>query len=492
MIILVIPRYHIKRLDAASAVKSAATMIQHLAALGHILYVVVPSKTTDKFSYDFNALFSKGHANIVPVEIRGMLSDTKMGVVPSMDLCRLLTPRTAALPYDAILNFITPLTVPAYRYTLDVGYTRLTPPIITVLGIAALYDYFDRLPAGIRAWYQMWEYLEIGAACFGKVLSSNPTDTYLLRKTIGRRLAPALAKTACKNIISLWQPLSPIADCGERMTRTGNQNKLWKILIVGGFGQAREELGQQAEMTLNAIDHLTRFDNLPLKLYVCTQTAKTQWHTDVCAKFGDRIEIDFNAGRERLAERLRECHFAINCREYDGLNLAFLEQAWAGIPIIWLAGKYSIPWVIEPDRNEFTLEDFVTIRRYEVAQLIGAIRQMTKHYERYCKSAARFAERVKVRHSPDIWRATMQKVLTEEVAAAQAPFIRGRFPALESAFALPDSLTDAAFDTVLTHVKGNMKSGGLSLYSRHWVLCMLRKRGWKEYIKDEQLRVKRG
>jgi len=470
----------------SSPLKWAGTIARNLADDGITIYFAMPH-TSDGYRYDFEALVSRGHQNIIPFPVT-ITSDTKLGLLAwGMDLLKLLTPRTSPIPFDAVITPCSAMVVPMYRCLTDAVYSRITPAVITILDVAASYDEFNRAPIGIQEWYQQWEYLEAGAALFGKVITGNPYDYGVVQRVYKKLFSLSRLKIAMSNLHMFWQPVAPVVDFTPRTAP--QEGAEWKALAVGGFGTSREEMHEQAEMMVEAMEYFQRFTKLNMKLYVCTQTPPTTWHDEVQRRLGDRIEINFNPPRDRFQELMRTCHFAINCRKYDGVNLAFLEQAIAGIPIIWCDSPYFRGWVYG---GGFEETRFATVKSFDTAQLVVAIQKIIQNYPKACEVAEKFSRHVQKRHDAGVWRENMRKILTEAVQQAQQRFWNGNFDVMNSAFARAvKEVQECSFEELQKQIAQYTKTNILSLYGKHWILCMLRRHGLVEFVKNGELFLRR-
>lgn len=389
----------------------------------------------------------------------------------SEDLHKYLTTRRSPLPYDLILNWNTQMTVGMQRMLRDGGYGGTEPAVITFFELALSEKEWRRNPAGDSAWLRSMEILEAYCASFGPCVFSSPYNAQLFKVQMRRIMSPAYQRTGLRNVYHKWRPESPPSIPHHHKWQ---RSKPFYLMIAGGFGNEREGIPKQAEVTIDALKKLNAMGE-DIRLIVCSTSAETEWTKKVLR--GAKAFVDYYHLPDNYHELWMKAHVGVSLRELDdGPRIVFTEYMMSGKPLIWLNNKYSEGWTDPGNLTPFYVESVA------VPELVTMILQIRDEYKTAAQKAYTWAcDVVYERHSDREVRASLMPLIDEVVKKSEGVFNGKNFKVFEPVFKRLDkkNIRPVDFDTLFT--KLNEACGkSFGMYSRLWVAKMLKRYAHKE------------
>ncbi len=448
-----------------------------LALQGCNVYVVLPRFEESAYKYVLEDL-PNWHESFMPVYAT-LVKDHQTGVgVYSNDLLDLLVARRARVPYDVVLNANTPMGIGMHKPLCEAGYSGVNIPVLNVIDNAASYKEWSKNPIGDREWYRYWEILEALCCVSDRATLGNPYDYNLVKTQIKRILSPSLAKKAINNLHFQWIGVSPIQDLTHH--QPPKRNEPWVVLLNGGFGTGREELGSQTQAFIDAAKILYPLHGKKIRLVVSTGTHRSDAVDKMLEGTSEFLKIIRNPPRDVYLKIVERAHIGINIREVnDAIFASWTELMMSGKPTLWLNNNYQRLWVPRS-------MDIMSVPTCEGKALATAILSVIKQYKKCAETAYEWGVEASKRHSLEEWGTEFKRILTMMVHEAEEGFQRRKFANYDDTF---KSFKSDSFANL--YKKLNKKANGsFSLYSTAWVLKMMRSHGRKAFVENGELWIK--
>jgi len=444
-----------------------------LALQGCNVYVVLPRKEESGYKYVEEKL-PNWHESFMPVYVT-LVKDHQTGVgVYSKDLLDVLVGRRARIPYDVVLNANTPMGIGMHKPLCEAGYSGVKIPVLNVIDNAASYAEFAKNPIGDREWHKYWEILEALCCISDKATLGNPYDYNLVKRQIKRILSPSLAVKAINNLIFQWIGASPI----QPLTLHESPKKgPWIVLLNGGFGTGREELGSQTEAFIDAAKTIYPIWGDKVKFVVCTGTHRSDAVDAMLQGTSEFLKVIRNPPRDQYLKIVERSHIGINLREVnDAIFASWTELMMSGKPTMWLGNKYQKLWVPES-------MNILSVPNCNGTALAAALMGVMNNYERCAEVAYEWGKDACERHSLEAWGSKIKRTLVMMVHEADEGFNGRKFANYTATF------KDFKSDSFANLYKSLNKkaNGSFSMYSTAWVLKMMRRFGRKAFVKNGEL-----
>jgi hypothetical protein len=475
--VLVLPRNHFLGSTYSGGVRWTLGQAKALCEAGCNVYIVLPKKEDCSYKYTEEDL-PNWDSRFIPVYTT-TIKDHRSGVeVYTPDLLRLIVTRQSKYPYDIVLNHNTSMAIGMHKPLTETGFSQTKIPVFSVINNAASYKEFSKHPIGERDWYRYWEILEALSCYADGATIANKYDYNLMVRQIKALLAPSVALKALNNFHFIWGPIYPIVK--PKKHKWDKSHGKFLVLLTGGFGKGREEYQNQAEAAVNGVK-VAYAQGANVHLVVCTNSPKSQWTEELLKGTEKYVKVYRNPDPKTYRKIFDACHMGINVRDVnDAISLSLLELMISGKPIIWYDHKYMRPWIEPPDFMP------CKVKSLDPGEVGSSILFCRENYETISKKAYDFAEIIQKRHDPLKWGETMKGILSDKVSEADEKFNKSKFTNYEEAFTTkvdPMSFDDA-------YKKLNIIANkSFSLYSRAWVLKMLRRYNKRIYVKDRKLWV---
>lgn len=482
IVVLVLLRNHFRYNYIDSGMRFCLSQAKSLADAGASCVIVLPKKDECAYRYEEKELPNWDDRFIV--EYATLIKDHQTGVEAyNYDLLRLLTGKASKVPYDIVLNHNTPMAVGMHKPLTEIGFSRLKIPVISIIDNAASFDYYAKNPIGEREWHTYWETLEALSCMYEGAVVHNPYDYSVMRKQIKRMLSPSYALKALDNLHFLWSPVRPIVDRSKHL-RPPKGSK-YTVLLTGAFGAGRGEVQEQAETFIEMVKIAKALPSSSkiFDFVVCTNSPDNEASRKLMVGTDSLFTIHRNPSPEEYRRIFAQAHIGFNVRPMnDAFSLSLVELLLNSKPTLWLKTEYNHK-IVDSKFCPFFISSVSGKEAYAVLMRIVSnydkASELSHEYSSYlCEEVYNLGKYGKI----------LKKILTDKYQELNQKFNHLSFKSYLQVFSGVEDMEDMLFDDMYS-ILNKKANGTFSLYSRTWVLSMLRKFNKKIFAVDGKLYV---